>query len=143
MILTRTPLRVSLLGGGSDYPAHFREHGGATLGFALSRYVYVGVKRMPPGQVGHDGRPIRYRVSYSHVDDCQVPEDIHHPAVRAAVKYLAVDGPLEFHIFSDLPGRSGLGGSSSCAVGCLAALLTLRDGRAPEPLELGREAIAF
>ena len=123
MILTRTPLRVSLFGGGTDYPSWFTEHGGATLGMAINKYVYVGVKHMSPGQLGWDGQPIRYRVQYSHVDDCCDPNDIKHPAVRAAIQHLELDDlSLEFHIFSDLPGRSGLGGSSSCTVGILHAL---------------------
>lgn len=138
MILTRTPLRVSLLGGGSDYPAHFMHHGGAVLGMAIDKYVYVGVKRMPPGQA------LRYRVQYSKVDDCQTIDDIKHPAVRAALRYLSIDEPLEFHIFSDLPGRSGLGGSSACAVGCLHALLLFKNPEVDlEPMNLGRETIAF
>ena len=138
MILTRTPMRVSLLGGGSDYPAHFVHHGGAVLGMAINKYVYVGVKRMPPGQ------GLRYRVQYSKVDDCQSIDEIKHPAVRAALRYLGIDEPLEFHIFSDLPGRSGLGGSSAFAVGCLHALLTFKNpGVDLEPIDLGREAIAF
>ena len=143
MILTRTPLRVSLFGGGSDYPAWFLEHApGAVLGFAIDKYVYVGVKRMPPGQLGADGAPLRYRVQYSHVDDCQSIDEIKHPAVRAVLRYLPSDDPLEFHMFADLPGRSGLGGSSACAVGLLHAL-SARNGTAPTPLTLAREAIAF
>ena len=143
MILTRTPLRLSLFGGGTDYPAWFLEHEpGAVLGLAINRYVYMGVKRMPPGQIGADGEPLRYRVQYSHVDDCQRAEQVQHPAVRALLRYLPSEEPLEFHMFADLPGRSGLGGSSACAVGLLHAVLT-RQGRVSSALDLAREAIAF
>lgn len=143
MILTRTPMRVSLLGGGSDYPAHFLRHGGAAIGMAINRYVYVGVKPMPPGQEGARGL-LRYRVQYSKVDDCLSIDEIRHPAVRAALAYLGIDEPLEFHIFSDLPGRSGLGGSSACAVGVLRALQAYKwPFRRVDPLELAAEAIAF
>ena len=143
MILTRTPLRVSFFGGGSDHPEHFIRHGGAVLGMAIDKYVYIGVKRMPPGQL-HNGTPLRYRVQYSKVDDCQSVDEIRHPAVRAALLYLKIDEPLEFHIFGDLPGRSGLGGSSAFSVGCLHALLRLRHPKVElAPLDLAREAIAF
>ena len=148
MILTRTPLRCSLLGGGSDYPAHFAHHGGAVLGMAIDKYVYVGVKRVPPGQLMADKEtgepvPIRFRVQYSKVDDCQTADEIRHPAVRAAIRYLGLENDrLEFTTFADLPGRAGLGGSSSFVVGCLHALLRLK-GERPSPADLGREAIAF
>ena len=150
MILTRTPLRCSLLGGGSDYPAHYVAHGGSVLGLAIDKYVYVGVKRVPPGQLmAHpqtkDPVPIRFRIQYSRVDDCLTVDDIHHPAVRAAIKYLGMENDrIEFTTFADLPGRSGLGGSSAFVVGCLHALLRLKDPRrAVTPMDLAREAIAF
>ncbi len=146
MILTRTPLRVSLFGGGSDHPEHFLHHGGAVLGMAIDKYVYIGVKRMPPGQVGTDGSQIQYRVQYSHIDDCHRATDIQHPAVRAAVQYLAAFGyhePLEFHCFADLPGRSGLGGSSSFVVGLLSALQAQHSLQGDGPLCLAREALSF
>lgn len=146
MILVRAPMRVSLFGGGSDHPEHFMRHGGAVLGMAIDRYVYVGVKRMPPGQIGTSGEPLRYRVQYSHVDDCLRAEDVQHPAIRAALRYLAAlgrDEPMEFHCFSDLPGRSGLGGSSSFVVGLLAALQAHHALPGDGPLALAREALAF
>lgn len=142
MILTRTPLRVSCFGGGTDYPQWFMEHGGCVLGMAINKFVYVGVKHMPPGQLSSDGlgHPLRYRVQYSKVDDCQHVDDIKHPAVRAALKYLKIEDSLEFHIFGDLPGRSGLGGSSVFSVGLLHALLKLK--RLPIG-DLAAEAISF
>mgnify|MGYP001582722028 CR=1 FL=1 len=145
MILTATPLRVSLFGGGSDYPEWFLAHGGAVLGMAINKYVYVGIKDMPPGQKGADGQPLKFRIQYSHVDDCQDAEQIQHPAVRAAIKYFGLqDRPLEFHIFGDLPGRSGLGGSSAFTVGLLHAIRRfLEPQRDFDPLELAQEAIPF
>lgn len=133
MILTQTPYRVSLFGGGTDYPAFFRDganpHGGAVLGMAIDQYCYVGVKRMPPGQLmmlptnPWKEVPIKFRVQYSKVDDCTKAEDIKHPAVRAALKYYGLEGEaLEFHCFGDQPGRAGLGGSSAFTVGLCHAL---------------------
>lgn len=146
MILVRAPMRVSLFGGGSDHPEHFLTHGGAVLGMAIDKYVYVGVKRMPPGQIGVGGVPIRYRVQYSHVDDCVRADDVQHPAVRAALRYLAalgIDEPTEFHCFADLPGRSGLGGSSSFAVGLLRALQAHYRLACDGAESLAREALSF
>lgn len=127
MILTKTPLRVSLFGGGTDYPEFFNKVPGAVLGMAIDKFCYVGVKHMPPGQESTPGTPLRYRVQYSKVDDCSEIEQIQHPAVRAALHHLKVESDvrLEFHCFSDLPGRSGLGGSSAFAVGVLHALRAL------------------
>lgn len=146
MILTATPLRVSLFGGGTDYPEWFLRHGGAVLGMAINQHVYVGVKRMPPGQIGANDAELRYRVQYSHVDEGQSVKDVKHPAVRAALRYVAAlgrDEPLDFHCFSDLPARAGLGSSSAFAVGLLKALQTHHSLPADGPLELAREAIAF
>ena len=128
MILTATPLRVSLFGGGTDYPAFFEHTPGAVLGMAIKKFCYVGVKPLPIGQeAALEGKPLRYRVQYSHVDDCAEATQIKHPAVRAALKYLNIEDklPLEFHCFSDLPGRAGLGGSSAFSVGLLLALRTM------------------
>lgn len=146
MILTRTPYRVSLFGGGTDYPEWFEEHGGAVLGMAIDKYCYVGVKRMPPGQELSPGVPLKYRVQYSKVDDCNTVPEIKHPAVRAALTHFGLhdtDLPLEFHIFGDLPGRAGLGGSSAFTVGLIHALRRLRDGAGYRHSEwaLAREAI--
>lgn len=141
MILTRTPYRVSLFGGGTDYPEWLKVADyGAVFGMAIDKYCYVGVKPMPPGQMMRvalgeldDGQaqdalhevPIRFRVQYSKVDDVTRVEDIKHPAVRGALKFFSIDEPLEFHCFGDLPGRSGLGGSSSFTVGLVHALRKL------------------
>jgi D-glycero-alpha-D-manno-heptose-7-phosphate kinase len=81
---------------------------------------------MPPGQLlPETGAPLRYRVQYSKVDDCGERSQIKHPAVRGALEYLGTDIPLEFHCFGDLPGRSGLGGSSAFTVGLVHALRRL------------------
>ena len=134
MNMTQTPYRVSLFGGGTDYREWFNEFPGAVLGMAIDKYCYVGVKRMPPGQ------NLRYRVQYSKVDDCQTVDEIKHPAVRCALRYFGIDEPLEFHCFGDLPGRSGLGGSSSFSVGVLHALKSLFR-EAVDPWLLADEAI--
>ena len=137
MILTATPYRVSLFGGGTDYPEWFTEHGGAVLGMAINRYCYVGTKPMPIGQA------MRYRVQYSKVEDCEAVSEIRHPAVRAALQYLQIDAPLEFHCFGDLPGRAGLGSSSSFTVGLVHALRRLLNLGATDAWRLSDDAIAI
>ena len=140
MILTATPLRVSLFGGGSDYPEFFMSSpsGGAVLGMAINKYVYVAVQDMHPGQDS------RYRVQYSKVDDCQTVVEIKHPAVKAILQYYGIDTPLEFHCFGDMPGRAGLGSSSAFCVGTLKALqLHFNLPTTGSPLDLASEAIAF
>jgi D-glycero-alpha-D-manno-heptose-7-phosphate kinase len=141
MILSKTPLRVSLFGGGSDYPEYLQAGNfGAVVGMAITKYQYVGVKRMPPGQIMEDGTPIKYRVQYSKVDDVTKAEDVKHPAVRAAIPYFGEDDvPMEFHIFGDLPGRSGLGGSSAFTVGLINSMSHFYDGGI-EPYDLFEQA---
>ena len=138
MILTQTPLRVSLFGGGTDYPEWFMKNEGTVLGMAINKYVYVGLHAMHPGQES------RFRVQYSKIDDCQEIVQIKHPAVRAALQYYGVDTPLELHCFGEMPGRSGLGSSSSFCVGLLKALQEhLNLPRLESSLALASEAISF
>lgn len=116
MIITRTPYRMSLLGGGTDYPAWTQEHPGAVLATAINKYCWVTVRWLPPF-FDH-----KHRVSYSRVEEVFRTEEINHPSVRETIKYLSIKGGLEIHHDGDLPGRSGMGTSSSFTVGLLHAL---------------------
>ncbi len=137
MILVQTPLRVSLFGGGSDYPEWFMEHQGAVLGMAIDQHTYVGIQSMHPGQ------EMRYRIQYGIIDNCQTVGEIKHPAIRAALQYYRIDEPLEFHCFGEMPGRAGLGSSSSFCVGVLMALQEYFDLSRTTGLNLASEAISF
>jgi D-glycero-alpha-D-manno-heptose-7-phosphate kinase len=134
MIISRTPFRISLFGGGTDYPAWFREHGGAVIGTAIDKYCYVTVRRLPPF-FEH-----RSRVVYSQIELVRDICDIKHPAVRGVLTEMGVTDGLEIHHDSDLPARAGLGSSSSFTVGLLNALYAL-NGRMISKNDLGREAI--
>jgi D-glycero-alpha-D-manno-heptose-7-phosphate kinase len=134
VIITRTPFRLSLFGGGTDYPAWFREHGGAVFGAAINKYCYLTLRELPPF-FEH-----RHRIVYSKVETVSRNEDIQHPAVRGILKHLQVNEGLEIHHDADLPARSGIGSSSSFTVGLLNALHALR-GEMQVPKELGKEAI--
>ncbi len=121
MIISRTPFRVSLFGGGSDYPRWYREHGGTVFGFAIDKYCYISVRYLPPF-FEH-----RYRIVYSKIELVSEIEEIKHPAVRAVLAELDEQSGLEIHHDGDLPARSGLGSSSSFTVGLLNALYTKRN----------------
>lgn len=134
MIISRTPFRVSLFGGGSDYPQWYRQHGGAVLGFAIDKYCYISVRPLPPF-FEH-----RHRIVYSEVENVTEIDEIRHPAVRAVLQDQKVDIGLEIHHDGDLPARSGLGSSSSFTVGMLHALHALR-GAMIDKQKLAQEAI--
>lgn len=134
MIVTRTPVRVSFLGGGTDYPEHFLKHGGQTLGATIDKYSYLSVKRMTPLF------DYSIRVGYSKTELVKDREEIQHPAVRECLRFLDLRGPLEIHYIGDLPARTGLGSSSSFTVGLLHALHALK-GETPSQHQLAEEAV--
>jgi D-glycero-alpha-D-manno-heptose-7-phosphate kinase len=119
MIISRTPFRISFFGGGTDYPAWYRKHGGAVLATTINKYCYITCRYLPPF-FDH-----RYVITYSKVECCRTIDEIAHPAVRGILRYLKCDRGLEIHNDSDLPARSGMGSSSAFTVGLLHALYAL------------------
>jgi D-glycero-alpha-D-manno-heptose-7-phosphate kinase len=134
MIISRTPFRISLFGGGTDYPTWFREHSGAVLGLAIDKYCYISVRRLPPF-FEH-----RSRIVYSRVELVRAVSEIQHPSVRAILSDMEVKDGIEIHHDADLPARSGLGSSSAFTVGLLNALYALNNKMISKP-DLAREAI--
>lgn len=134
MIISRTPFRISLFGGGTDYPAWYREHGGATIGMTINKYCYITLRHLPPF-FEH-----RHRIVYSHIELVGDVAEIRHPAVRAVFQELRITRGLEVHHDGDLPARSGLGSSSSFTVGLLNALRALH-GQMMSKRRLAEEAI--
>lgn len=134
MIITRTPFRISFFGGGTDYPAWFREHGGAVLSTSIDKYCYVSCRYLPPF-FDH-----RHRIVYSKIESVREVADIKHPAVRAVLSWLRWERGLEIHHDGDLPARSGIGSSSSFTVGLIHALYALQ-GRHISKQELASQAI--
>lgn len=116
MIITRTPVRVSFLGGGTDYPDYFLEHGGATLATTINKYTYITLSHLTKF-FDH-----RIGIYYSAIERVKTIDEIKHPAVRECLRYLEIDSGVEIHVASDLPARTGLGSSSSFTVGLLKAL---------------------
>lgn len=135
MIITRTPFRISFFGGGTDIPQWFGEHGGQVLSTTIDKYCYVTARPLPPF-FDH-----RLRLAYSRIETVSRTDEIQHPLLRAVLDgYEAND--LEIHYDADLPGQSGLGTSSSFAVGLVAALEGLR-GRMLSRKELADAAIHY
>ncbi|HEY1735072.1 MAG TPA: GHMP kinase [Methylovirgula sp.] len=121
MIISRTPFRVSLFGGGTDYPSWYQENGGAVLGFAINRYCYITLRNLPPFF------NYKHRIVYSRVETVSEVSEIEHPSVRAVLSEMDFHHQgLEIHHDGDLPARSGLGSSSAFTVGLLNALSALR-----------------
>jgi D-glycero-alpha-D-manno-heptose-7-phosphate kinase len=134
MIITRTPFRISFFGGGTDYPAWFKEHGGVVLATTIDKYCYITCRRLPPFFTH------KHRIVYSRIETVAATEEIEHPSVKACLQWANVHGGLEIHHDGDLPARSGLGSSSSFTVGLLNALVAA-DGKMISKEELARNAI--
>ena len=134
MIITRTPLRVSFFGGGTDYPAWFREHGGAVLATTIDKYLYLHCRYLPPFF------DFKSRIVWSRIEQVQEPSEIAHPAIRGVLEWMKIGDGVEIHHHGDLPARTGLGSSSSFSVGLLHALHALR-GELVSKRKLAEEAI--
>ena len=133
MIITQTPFRMSFFGGGTDMENFFTKHGGAVLSTTFDKYCYVNVRHLP--------RFFEYstELSYSRTESVTKIEDIEHPAVRNAMKMLDMH-EIRLTYEADLPARSGLGTSSSFAVGMLNAFYALK-GKYADKKKLADEAI--
>lgn len=134
MIITRTPFRVSLFGGGTDYPAWYREHGGAVIGTTINKYCYISLRQLPPF-FEH-----KHRFVYSRIEVVKELSEVQHPAIRAVLSDFKVNEGLEIHHDGDLPARSGLGSSSAFTVGLINALRA-HWGLMSSPNYLANEAI--
>jgi D-glycero-alpha-D-manno-heptose-7-phosphate kinase len=134
MIISRTPFRISFFGGGTDYPARYREHGGSVLATTIDKYCYISCRYLPPFF------DYKHRVVYSKIENANEIGDIVHPSVRATFGYMKVKSGREIHHDGDLPARTGLGSSSSFTVGLLHSLYAQR-GVMPTKMQLAREAI--
>jgi D-glycero-alpha-D-manno-heptose-7-phosphate kinase len=121
MIITRTPLRISFFGGGTDYPVWYREFGGAVLSTTIDKCCYITCRRLPPFFEYHS------RISYSKVENVAQNSAIEHPSVRGCLEFMGVDEGVEIHHVADLPARTGLGTSSAFTVGFLLGLYALRE----------------
>jgi D-glycero-alpha-D-manno-heptose-7-phosphate kinase len=113
MIIVRSPLRITLGGGGTDLPSYYLQHGGFLLSAAINKYVYVTVNES-----------FRHKISlkYSKVEDVDTPDQVEHPVIREAMKLVGVIGSIDLANISDIPHGSGLGSSGSFTTALLQAL---------------------
>lgn len=119
MILSKTPLRMSYVGGGSDMSAYYREELGAVLSTSIDKYMYIAVNPKFDGRI---------RLSYSLTEEVDAPEQVNHPLVREALRMLDIPGGIEIASMADIPSKgSGLGSSSSYTVGLLNALYAYKN----------------
>jgi D-glycero-alpha-D-manno-heptose-7-phosphate kinase len=117
MIITRSPLRISLGGGGTDLPSYYLNHGGFVISAAIDKYVYITL---------HETFQPEYLIKYSSTEVVQTVDEIKHPLIREALRLVPVSAPhLEVVSMSDIPAGTGLGSSGSFTVGLLRALHTL------------------
>jgi D-glycero-alpha-D-manno-heptose-7-phosphate kinase len=118
MIVSKTPLRMSFVGGGSDLPAFYAEELGAVLSTSIDKYMYIAVNRKFDGRI---------RLSYSKTEEVDRAADVGHPLVREALAITGVEGGVEIASMADIPSKgSGLGSSSTYTVGLLNALYAFR-----------------
>jgi D-glycero-alpha-D-manno-heptose-7-phosphate kinase len=113
MLISRTPLRISLGGGGTDLPSYYRRHGGFVLSAAIDKHVYIAINRTFTDD---------YFLKYSQLERVAEPNDIRHPIMRAALDLHRVGPSVEIASLADIPAGTGLGSSGAFTVGLLRAL---------------------
>jgi D-glycero-alpha-D-manno-heptose-7-phosphate kinase len=131
VIIVRSPLRISLGGGGTDLPSYYRKHTGFVVAAAISRYVYITISEAFWPQI---------RLKYAKLEEVDRVDQIRHPIIREAMKLTGVTGPyLDIVSLSDIPAGTGLGSSGSFTTALLSALHTMQR-RFVGPQELAEEA---
>ena len=133
MVISRTPFRMSFFGGGTDYKEYFEKYGGSVISATFDKYCFVTVKDFPPFF------QFKNQLTYSRIERFNEPEELTHPLVREVYHFLH-EQRLQINYDSDLPARSGIGSSSSFAVGLLNSIHTHR-GKSCNPYTLATEAI--
>ena len=121
MIISRTPFRISFLGGGTDYPDWYRSNGGAVLSVTINKYSYVTCRFLPPFF------DYKYLIRYFQREETNSIAEIQHPSVRECLSFMEINDCIEIVHHADLPARSGLGSSSTFTVGLLHSLSALKN----------------
>jgi len=137
MLIASSPLRISLLGGGSDYPEHFSEHGGSVFGFAINSRTYVSALKIDPVLAGHN-----FKIAYRKVEEVDNLDQIDHLPFRIALENSGIQDGWEFSVGADLPAFTGLGSSSSFLVALLSLLSELKSDSF-EKSKIATEAFLF
>ena len=134
MIISKTPFRISLVGGGTDFPSYYRKYTGCVIGGTIDKFCYVTVRKMP------NVFNFKHRIVWSKNETVNRNDEIAHPTVRSIFKYLRIKDGLEIHYQGDLQKNSGLGTSSSFCIGLLNSIYTLNKIKKTKK-ELALEAI--
>jgi len=116
LVIIRSPFRLSFFGGSSDYKDFYEKHGSLLIGTTISKYNYICLRTRP------NIMPRKSVVTYSKLESVTSFDEISNPLIRETLKYFSPNNPIEFNSFTDVPGRTGLGGSSSYCVGLCYAL---------------------
>lgn len=133
MLITQTPLRISVGGGGTDLPSYYREFGGFVIAAAINKYIYVGINRTFTPD---------YFLKYSQLERVSEVRDISHPIIREALSMHDIGPSVEIVSLADIPGGTGLGSSGSFTVGLLRAMYGFEHDQ-PAPTELAEEACSI
>lgn len=134
MVITQTPVRISFLGGGTDYPGYYMQHSGATLAASINQYTIITVHPLT--------KFVDYHLSihYSAVENVKGLDEVKHPSARECLRFLNIDRGVEIHYVTNLPARTGLGSSSSATVGLLHALHAFQNNMSTRE-QLAAEAV--
>lgn len=135
MIITRTPLRISFFGGGTDLPDYYKKRGGEVLSITIDKYLYITSRKMPQFW------EYKHRFVYgSNTEMVNSIDEIEHPAIREVMRFLNIDYGIDMHYNTDIPARSGIGSSSSFTVGLLNTLNGM-NGKMSSKEKLATDAI--
>lgn len=134
MLFIRSPFRLSLFGGSSDYKSFYEKNGSLLIGSTIDKYSYLTVRERP------SILPRENHLLYSKYENVKSTSDIENPLIREIFKHSKLDCCVDFHHFTDIPHRTGLGGSSTFAVGLLYLIKKLK-GEPIDKKELAKEAI--
>ncbi len=117
MIITRSPLRITFGGGGTDLPSYYQRHGGFIVSAAINKYVYIAVNESFRPQIN---------LKYSKIESVDTVDQVEHPVIREALRLLNMEGPIDINVVSDIPHGTGMGSSGSFTTGLLQALHTYK-----------------
>lgn len=133
MIIVKTPFRISFFGGGTDYPEYYNRFGGCVLSTTINKYCFITLRKLPPVF------DYRNQFTYSKIERFNSPDELNHPLVKATLNYIPQDR-IQISYDADLPACSGIGSSSSFAVGLLQGLHAMKN-EFPDKMSLAKEAI--
>ena len=134
MVISRTPLRISFFGGGTDYPVWYKKKRGAVISTSINKYLYITCRYLPPFF------KYKYRIRYTKQEYTNEIAKIIHPSVRECLKFIKITNGIEIQHNADLPANAGLGSSSSFTVGLLNSLYTLK-GKNVSKKKLAQDAV--